>query len=345
MKENKTQKDFSIVKSEIEKHLGVSIGEPESLGGGFNNKIFKVGSENGKSYLLKWYFKDDRNRLNREFSAFEYLRSLGETRLPMPYFKDDDKGYAVYSFETGRVKPGKELIKRDLDDFLSFIFKLQDIKPIEVKQDFPNAVLSTRSAEQFSSVILGKVRKFEELIKTPNTSPDIVNFSERTRVLERINGKMENLKRVGGNSFSEEIDYSLMRLSPVDFGPHNALFKENGEVCFIDFEYFGWDDPSKIVANFVTHEGSWGISNENVRYFINKYRGGSKLPKDIVDRVKIFVPLQALNWISILLWSFTPQKLESRKFADPNFNESKYVEYLTSRIKKRLDQLDVLTIK
>lgn len=345
MKENKTQEDSSIIKGVIAKHFGISIDEFESLDGGFNNKIFKVSSENGKSYLFKRYFKDDRNRLNREFSAFKYLRSLGETRLPVPFFKDEDKGYAVYSFETGIVKSGRELVKKDLDRFLSFIFKIQNIKPIETKQNFPNAVLSTQSAEQFSNVILEKIKKFEELIKTPKTSPDIVNFSKGTKVLERINGQIKNLKRMSGDSFSEEIDDSLMRLSPVDFGPHNAIFKDNGDVCFIDFEYFGWDDPSKIVANFVTHEGSWGLSNENIRYFINKYRSESMLPKDIIDRVKIFVPLQALNWIGILLWSFTPQKLESRKFADSNFNENKYIKYLFSRIKTRLDQLDVLTIK
>ena len=345
MKENKTEQDFSIVKSEIEKHLGVSIGEPESLGGGFNNKIFKIGSENGKGYILKWYFKDDRNRLNREFSAFEYLRSLGETRLPVPLFKDENKGYAVYSFETGTVKTGRELVKKDLDNFLSFVFKIQDIKSTEIKQDFPNAVLSTRSTEQFSGVILEKVRKFEELIRDSSGESDVANFSKKTNVLERIYRQMDKIKNANGNGFSEKLDLSLMRLSPVDFGPHNAIFKDNGEICFIDFEYFGWDDPSKIVANFVTHEGSWGLSNENVRYFINKYRGESKLPKDIADRVNIFIPLQALNWISILLWSFTPQKLESRKFADPNFDENKYVAYLTSRIKARLNKLDSLTIK
>lgn len=345
MKENKIDQDISIVKSDIEKHLGVQIVKSESLGGGFNNKIFKLDSVSGESYVLKWYFKDDRNRLSREFSAFEYLRSQGELRLPFPYFRDDEKGYAVYSFESGRTKPGSELSKRNLGEFLSFILFLQNIDPKGGKFGFPEAVLATRSARQFSEVVLSKVKKFEDLVKKSDPNSDVAQFSRSTNVLEKINDYLEVTKKLSGNAFYEEISPSLMRLSPVDFGPHNAIFGNDEKICFIDFEYFGLDDPSKIVANFVTHEGSWGLSHENIKYFIDGYQEKSSLPKDVVRRVKMFIPLQALNWISILLWSFTPQKLESRKFADPNLDENKYISYLTTRINDRLNQLSTFAIK
>ena len=39
-------------------------------------------------------------------------------------------------------------------------------------------------------------------------------------------------------------------LSPGDFGFHNALARPSGEICFLDFEYAGWDDPAKMIANF-----------------------------------------------------------------------------------------------
>ena len=45
-------------------------------------------------------------------------------------------------------------------------------------------------------------------------------------------------------------------LSPSDFGLHNAMRDEDGRLRFIDFEYFGWDDPVKLVSDTALHPGS-----------------------------------------------------------------------------------------
>lgn len=344
MKESETWPNIHLVKNDIERRLGTSVTRFEILHGGFNNRIFRIDSSNDKSYILKWYFKDDRNRLSREFSAFEYLRSQGELRLPIPYFKDNENNYAIYSFEKGKTKSGNELNKRDLDEFLSFTLFLQNLDDNNVRQMFPDTIFATRSAKQFSEVILDKVNKFEDLVKTSDQNSDIARFAKNTDVLRRVDGYIELIKKSYGQMFNEEIDLPSMRLSPVDFGPHNTIFKENGKICFIDFEYFGWDDPSKIVANFITHEGTWGISRDNLNYFIDSYQGNSNLSENIVKRVKMFIPLQSLNWISVLLWSFTPQKLELRKFANPSFDENEYISYLKTRICERLEQLNTFAI-
>ena len=44
-------------------------------------------------------------------------------------------------------------------------------------------------------------------------------------------------------------------LSPSDFGLHNAMRGEDGRLRFIDFEYFGWDDPVKLVSDTALHPG------------------------------------------------------------------------------------------
>ena len=40
-------------------------------------------------------------------------------------------------------------------------------------------------------------------------------------------------------------------LSPSDFGFHNSLMTINGSLTFIDFDYFDWDDPVKLTADFI----------------------------------------------------------------------------------------------
>ena len=41
-----------------------------------------------------------------------------------------------------------------------------------------------------------------------------------------------------------------MILSPSDFGFHNILSHHNN-LYYIDFEYAGWDDPYKLIADFI----------------------------------------------------------------------------------------------
>ncbi|MEM9557105.1 MAG: hypothetical protein AAGC60_22800 [Acidobacteriota bacterium] len=47
------------------------------------------------------------------------------------------------------------------------------------------------------------------------------------------------------------------RLTPSDVGFHNALRSERGDGTatwrFVDFEYFGWDDPAKTLADLLLH--------------------------------------------------------------------------------------------
>ena len=42
-------------------------------------------------------------------------------------------------------------------------------------------------------------------------------------------------------------------LSPSDFGFHNTI--KSKKLYFIDFEYFGLDDPVKLVIDFILHPG------------------------------------------------------------------------------------------
>ena len=86
------------IKDRIEQYFRSKVLNEANLEGGFNNRLFKISLENGMDLLLKQYFDDERNRLNREYRAFEYLKKLGEMHIPTPLFRDDKDKFAVYSY-------------------------------------------------------------------------------------------------------------------------------------------------------------------------------------------------------------------------------------------------------
>ena len=69
-----------------------------------------------------------------------------------------------------------------------------------------------------------------------------------------------------GLSFDTVLEQKWRSLVPSDFGFHNALRDERGRLTFIDFEYFGWDDPVKLTADVMLHPGTPVASELRLRF-------------------------------------------------------------------------------
>jgi hypothetical protein len=117
-----------------------------------------------------------------------------------------------------------------------------------------------------------------------------------------------------GMSFADELDWSRRTLSPSDFGFHNALRQPDGRIIFLDFEYFGWDDPAKMIADFLLHP-AMALSAELNRIFaLAIFRRFADWP-DLVRRVESVYPLFGLKWCMIMLNEFLPESYLRRQFA------------------------------
>ena len=208
---------------------------------------------------------------------------------------------------------------------------------------FESAIFSTVSLSEFTEKsILFRLRKFDQYVDKKDVNPIVKKFARDSNVFGKIIQNIESIKKNSTDldKFSRKMDDNQLRLSPVDFGPHNMIFKTDGTIIFIDFEYFGWDDPIKIVSNFVFHEGSIGLSRENKEYFLEQYKKKSSLSTNEIDRLDIALKLSEIDWISILLWSLTPEKILSRKFSSIGFDENKYLGTIAESINHRLRSME-----
>ena len=61
--------------------------------------------------------------------------------------------------------------------------------------------------------------------------------------------------QAAGLDFAAELPQEWRSLVPSDFGFHNSLRRADGTLAFVDFEYFGWDDPVKLTADILLHPG------------------------------------------------------------------------------------------
>jgi hypothetical protein len=82
-------------------------------------------------------------------------------------------------------------------------------------------------------------------------------------------------------------------------------------VVFFDFEYFGWDDPVKLVADFLLHPGS-SLGLELQRRWINDMVARFADDEGFVVRLDSCLHLYAVRWALIMLNEFLGDKSRNR---------------------------------
>ena len=89
------------------------------------------------------------------------------------------------------------------------------------------------------------------------------------------------------------------------------LRRPDGSLAFLDFEYFGWDDPVKLVGDAVWHPGSRLDRVGRARLLI----GSRDIYADDTEfglRLAARLPLLGLRWALIVLADFLPERRERR---------------------------------
>ena len=286
-----------------------------------NNKLYKVSNDSKSEILLKKYFKntlDKRNRGKTEYFALTTLHKNGITTIPTPYYFDDENQFAFYSFEPGstiahRTPSSQHLIS--INDFLAKIINLS--QNINKKKFAPAAYprfkindYITFLEDRIDLIIEGSSKNilFREVNKF--AIDQLLPFKDELIV------KLKNDCKQLGLKINVSIPKNELILSPSDFGLHNMLLTKE-KLTIIDFEYFGLDDPVKLLADFFHHVGQ--TLDDKFKYsildhFIQSHPHGDSLLK----RLKAIIDLVSFEWILIVLNIVTPGVLERRSFGGEN---------------------------
>ncbi len=101
---------------------------------------------------------------------------------------------------------------------------------------------------------------------------------------------------------------------PSDFGFHNSLRRRDGSLAFIDFEYFGWDDPVKLIADILLHPDKMLSPPQRKRL---RQAAGRQYGEDATFflRLDAYLPLFGVRWVLIMLNEFIPARWQLRMLA------------------------------
>jgi len=271
-----------------------------------NSRIYKLTGINGVQYALKVYPDrqlDPRERLETEFSACRYFEG-SELHVAKAHAKDLNLNWAIYGWVSG--EPINSPDKKFVDDAVNFVEVLfRKSREMKDAGGFNEASEACLSGNEIVKQIYSR---FDLLMMVDS---DELNHYLEMEFLPRFKIISKQTSEQVSSLFSEKITCDSQMLSPSDFGAHNAIRVELNQTAFIDFEYFGWDDPVKLVSDFYWHPGM-NLSTVLKEQWINCTKGIFKDDVTFEPRLIAYLPLFALRWCLILLNEYLPDRLEKR---------------------------------
>ena len=295
--------------------LGRSLHGLRYLPGGRNNRVARAESPEGP-VLVKSYFhdrKDARDRLSSEFETLQLLWEHDLRCIPKPLACDRENRVAVYEFIDGQPGSAISIQKNDVVALVEFLKEVGECSRKPAFASRPIASDACFSLMEYFGTVDRRLEQLERVVEFSDFKqceldtflqnqfkPVFSDAKNRSRELPNLNLRL---------SASETI------LSPSDHGFHNAIKRADGRWVFIDFEYAGWDDPAKAVADACLHPGV-PIPRPFQDTFVKQILDLWDRDGQLKDRLRVVYPLVALKWCLIILNEFVPVSSRRRAFAD-----------------------------
>lgn len=279
--------------------LGGSVRAIAPLARSGNNRLYRVTGAGGTVALKSYPRPDDdtRDRLRTEYGALSFLQSQSEGAVPAPIAMQRDIHAALYQWIDGTVISSPNAA--DIDAALMFLARLHGYRNATGAAALP---LASEACLSTAEIVRQLDARAVRLTESASNKPALEQFLEQWRgARERFAAKRPD----------DELPRSRQTLSPSDFGFHNALRTADGRIVFVDFEYFGWDDPAKLTADFLLHP-AMTLDRACRRRFAGGMLSVHADDSDFHARLMRHLPLYALRWCLILLNEFLPERWARR---------------------------------
>ena len=288
------------------------------LSGGGNNRVYRVETD-AYPALLKVYFRhpaDPRDRLGTEFAFSRFAWNNGVRCLPQPHAADRERGLGLYEFVAGRRLVPEDVDAGVVDQALAFYLELNKHRDRTEARQLAAASEACFSLGEHLACVERRVRRLMSWVPATVLDRQAADFvrAKLAPYWADLRARIEDRARCTGIVLDEPLPAAARRLSPSDFGFHNALREPDGRLRFLDFEYAGWDDPAKLACDFFC-QPALPVTADLWEAFLDQIT--ADLPTPDIHRLRMnwLLPIYRVKWVTIRLNDFLIVDGERRRFA------------------------------
>ena len=306
----------------IKKILGITNDDEinfKPLHGGKNNRVYKV-IKNNRAFLAKAYYRnnnDFRNRQHNEVTFLEFMNQNKSNWIPEVISNDFEKGISILSWIEGSTFEEDKTVSLEIwKQCLSFLNFIQDLRNSPLAKNLSPASEAAFSYQEHLGILQKRHDDWLQITESSvaETLPDEIKELTLNEIEDNYHDLSSSL--ICHPSFTKKLPREGQIVSPSDFGLHNAILENKTQLRFLDFEYAGWDDPAKTLADFFAQpripapiELLGQFTDLLVSYMPDQ-------EKDLFyQRLPIIDKIVRLKWCYIILNSWHPIEQKRRNFA------------------------------
>ncbi|MBI2890671.1 MAG: phosphotransferase [Nitrospirae bacterium] len=286
--------------------------------GGKNNRAFGVDTDRCKIFM-KCYFRysgDRRNRQHAEFAWSRFAWRRGVRWLPEPLATDRRSGFSLFEYVPGRRLDAGEVTAGHVGAALRFFAEINRGRRGAPARRLPAASESCFSVEEHLRCVERRVRRLEGIRPKSAVQRSARRFVKEELVPEWNRVREGARTQTGTAALRRALPFADRVLSPSDFGFHNVIVRPEGELCFIDFEYAGWDDPAKMICDLFLQPAVQVPVRHRTRV-LDAAAEWVADPTALRARVDLLAPAYRIKWVCILMNEFLAVGRRRRVFAVP----------------------------
>lgn len=273
------------------------------LPGGRNSAVYRVETQAGDACVAKCY--RDATRMTTEVAALRYMAAAGVAMTPGVIAVGEAPPMVLMSEVVGEAPVTVDAA--DIDQAVAFLAGVNRVSPARATWTL-RAVEAGISFQDVSDAVEQRAARLLEVSSESGVFADMRAF-----VRDELLGLLARTSLDAATGL-DPLPREAWVLSPSDFGFHNAVRHADGRLTFLDFEYFGWDDPAKLVADFVWHP-AMALSEDLRRRFVAGVAAALDGGACLAKRLPVAYALFGLKWCTILLNEFLPEHWERRVHA------------------------------
>lgn len=305
-----------------------------------NNRVFAVSAGDCR-YAAKVYFRhpaDGRDRLHSEYAFLSCAARAGIRCVPAPVASDTRHGIGIYEYLEGRKLGAAEIDADCVGQAARFILQLNQPAVHEAARELPRASEACFSIAEHFAMVDGRIARLGGIGTVDAIDREAGEFTQALTARWRA-AKERILRDAKAAGIAPEAVLEERCISPSDFGFHNALATADRGLCFIDFEYAGWDDPAKLVGDFFSHPA---VTIDMIHYdrFLEVVSRISANPDRFAARVDLLMPIFQIKWCCIVLNEFIPDTAKRRRYANPTIDSTVQKANQLKKARKILENLD-----
>lgn len=331
--------------SELAGKLAGAAGLPEPLTcdrltGGRNNRAYKIGFSNAADAVLKLYHhdpRDTRDRLGAEWNFLHYVQKRGVQNVPELLARDDASHAGLMGFIHGTKRTAATITRDDLQQAIDFIAAINGT-PRTISDLRPGSE-ACFSLDAHLQTVDRRVARLSNLDPEAPCVSGVVGLvanqilPEWARIRDAV---LESAGRLNVDCH-KSLEEEHVCVSPSDFGFHNALVGVDGRVMFIDFEYAGYDDPAKLICDFLC-QPEVPVPPDMTEWVSGALSDALKLPDILRIRSQMLLDTYRMKWICIMLNEFLPVDGNRREFAGQDTRHARATAQI-EKVRTALEQL------